>query len=416
MKSNSTLALVLMLGGAFVAPPALAKPKPQSAAAAPAAPGPTLSAAERAALLPIQNAVNAKDWAAASAALPAAEAAAQGPDAKYYLGQFKRAIGIGSNNDALQAQGVEAMLASGVAPAAQLPILYRHQAVLGLRIRNLQMAESGFSKELELVPGDSDTMVDLAKVEFDLRRPAQAVELMERAIAAKRAAGQPVDQNWYRYALSTAYNAKLAAPSMRLARAMVAAYPTHENWRDSVLVYRDLTTLDKSAGLDMLRLLRATKSLAGERDWLELASELNDGGLPGEAKAVLEEGAAMHQVDLTKGSFADLLRTINVRIAGDRAGLATLETRAMAAATGTTALSTADAYYGYGDYAKAVALYHAALAKGGVDPNIVNLRLGMTLMAMGDRAGAEPAFRAVSGSRADIAGFWLAWAASPPTA
>jgi tetratricopeptide (TPR) repeat protein len=259
-------------------------------------------------------------------------------------------------------------------------------------------------------------MVDLAKVEVDLRRPAQAVDLMERAIAAKRAAGQPVDQNWYRYALSTAFSAKLAAPSMRLARAMVAAYPTHENWRDSVLVYRDLTTLDKGAGLDMLRLLRATKSLAGERDWLELAIELNDGGLPGEAKAVLEEGAAMHQVDLTKGSFADLLRTINARIAGDRASLAALETRAMAAPTGTTALSTADAYYGYGDYPKAAALYRAALAKGGVSPDIVNLRLGMTLAAMGDKTGAEAAFRLVSGSRADIAGFWLAWTASPPTA
>jgi hypothetical protein len=414
MKPNSTLALAILLGGALATMPAAAKPKPQPAAPAPA--GPVLTPAERAALLPVNNAVIAKDWAAASAALPAAQAAVQGPDGKYFLGQFMLTIGLGTNSDQLQAQGVDMMLASGGAPQNQLHALYQNQAVLGVRLHNLKAAEAGFGKLLEMNAGDTDSMISLAKVEIDLRRPAQAVDLIERAIAAKRAAGEAVDQNWYRYALRTAYEAKLAAPSLRLAREMVAAYPTRENWRDALLVYRDLTTLDKGMTLDLLRLLRATKALAGERDWYDLADQANNGGLPGETKAVLQEAAAMHQVDLAKPGFADLMRVASARIAADRASLTGLETRAMADSTGQMALSTADAYYGYGEYAKAAALYRAALSKGGIDPNVANLRLGMSLAALSDRAGAETAFRAVAGPRADIAGFWLAWLATPPTA
>jgi tetratricopeptide (TPR) repeat protein len=416
MKSNSTVALALLLGGALVATvPAAARPK-QQPAATPAPAGPVLSAAERAALLPVNNAAVARDWAAANAALPAAQAAVQGPDAKYFLGQLMVTIGAGTNSDPLQAQGVDMMLASGAAPPNQLHALYQNQAVLGVRLRNPKAAEAGFGKLLEMNPGDTESMINLAKVEIDLRRPAQAVDLIERAIAAKRAAGQAVDQNWYRYALRTAFEAKLAAPSLRLAREMVAAYPTRENWRDALLVYRDLTTLDKGTTLDLLRLLRATKALAGERDWFDLADQLNNGGLPGETKAVLQEAAAMHQVDLAKPGFADLMRTASVRVAADRASLPGLETRAMAAPTGQMALSTADAYYGYGEYAKAAALYRAALSKGGIDPNVADLRLGMSLAATGDRAGAETAFRAVAGPRADIAGFWLAWLATPAAA
>jgi tetratricopeptide (TPR) repeat protein len=414
MKSNSTAGLALLLGGVLVATaPAAAKPKPQPAAPAPA--GPVLTAAERAALIPVNTAVAAKDWAAANAALPAAQAAVQGADGKFILGQLMYSIGVGTNSDPLKAQAVAMMLASGAAPPDRLHALYQTQAVLAYRMRDLKTAEAGFGKLLEMNPGDTDSMIDLAKVDMDLRRPAQAVDLIERAIAAKRAAGAVADQNWYKFALRTAFDAKLAAPSLRLARELVTAYPSRENWRDALLVYRDLTPLDKGTTLDLLRLMRATKALAGERDWFDLASRLNDGGLPGEARSVLQEAAAMHQVDLTKPGFADLMRAASGRIAADKASLPGLEERAIASPTGQIALSTADAYYGYGEYAKAAALYRAVLGKSAVDPGVANLRLGMSLAAMGDRAGAETAFRAVTGQRADIAALWLAWLASPPS-
>ena len=60
-------------------------------------------------------------------------------------------------------------------------------------------------------------------------------------------------------------------------------------------------------------------------------------------------------------------------------------------------------------FLKAAALYRAALQKGSIDANLANTRLGMALALAGQKAEAEAAFKAVTGPRADIAGYWLVW-------
>ena len=44
----------------------------------------------------------------------------------------------------------------------------------------------------------------------------------------------------------------------------------------------------------------------------------------------------------------------------------------------------------------------------------MNVRLGAALALAGRRPEAEAALRAVTGPRADLAGFWLAWLARRP--
>ena len=70
---------------------------------------------------------------------------------------------------------------------------------------------------------------------------------------------------------------------------------------------------------------------------------------------------------------------------------------------------TGDAYYGYGDYAKAAELYRAALTKSGVDKDLANLRLGMSLARAGDKSGATAALNAAGGAQSEVAKFWLTY-------
>ena len=81
----------------------------------------------------------------------------------------------------------------------------------------------------------------------------------------------------------------------------------------------------------------------------------------------------------------------------------------MSGSSGAPALKLGDAYAGYGDYPKAVPLYRAALTKGGVDANLVKTRLAMALAASADRAGAKATFKSLTGIRADLGAYWLAW-------
>ena len=77
------------------------------------------------------------------------------------------------------------------------------------------------------------------------------------------------------------------------------------------------------------------------------------------------------------------------------------------AANGKIAASTADAYMGYGDYAKAADLYSVALEKGGVDADMIHTRRGIALAEMGDKAAALAEFDMVNGgNRAAIANYW----------
>jgi tetratricopeptide (TPR) repeat protein len=411
MKLFSTAATAALI----VAAAAAASPVLAQGAARPAAPAPQraykFSKEERAALQPIQAAITAKDWAKATGLLPAAQAAAQGADAKYALGQFQLQIGIGTNDEAMQARAIDALIASGGAPAADLPALYRNQGALALKANNLAGAEAAFNRLVELTPNDPEILVNLARIKNDQKKPQEAATLMLRAIDARRAAGQIPDQTWYQYGLKIAYDNRLRTEGLKFGRGLITAYPTPVNWRSALLVYRRLNTLDKGGAIDLLRLMRASKALEGESDWFELADSLGGTGLPGEEQAVLQEGGQLHMIDLNKAAFRELLSAANSRVPADKASLAGIEPKALAASTGTIALNTADAYLGYANYPKAIALYRAALGKSGVDPNVVNTRLGIALALSGDRPGAEAAFKAVTGPRADIAGFWLTWLA-----
>lgn len=410
MNSVSKIAfgVALALGGASVVAtsPALAQKKKQEEQKA----GPKLSKEERAALIPLQTAVTAQDWAAAQAALPAALAAAQGADARYLTAAMQLRIGLGTNNTALQAQAIDGMIASGGAPQESLAQLYKNQGALASSARDLKKAEAAYAKWVEYAPNDADAIVLLAEAKNSANKVNEAVPLFERAIALKKASG-PVPESWYKRALKLAYDGKQPAQAVKFTRDLLAAYPNATNWRDALLIYRDVSKLDPVTATDTLRLMRAAKALNGERDFFELADAANDRGLPGEAKAVLDEGVAARMVDPNKAAFKDLLSVVNRRVAEDRASLGGVEKAALAAPTGTKALSAGDVYYGYGDYAKAASLYKAALSKGSVDANIANTRLGMALALAGNRAEAETAFKAVTGPRAELAQFWLLWLA-----
>lgn len=372
-----------------------------------------LSKEERTALAPVQTAVTAKNWPAAAAALAAAEPTAQSADARYAVARFRLEIGLATNNTAMQAQAIDEILASGRLQPAQQAIFYRNQAALALNAGNKQKAEAGYTRAVELNPSDPELLISLAQLKNDLKKGPEAMALVDRAIQARRAAGQPVEQSWYRYALRLAYEGKQRPQALKLSRDLVGAYPTKENWRDALLIYRDLTRIDDATNLDLLRLMRASKALAGERDWYDLAYQLQSAALFGEAGAVLAEGQSLKMIDLNKPAFRELSTLVNKRASGDRASLAADEGRAMSSPAGTVAVKLADAYAGYGDYAKAIPLYRAALGKTGVDTNLINMHLGAALAASGQRAEAEAALRAVTGTRAELAGYWLAWLARP---
>jgi len=399
-----------------------------AAAGAPAARALTLSREERAALQALQAAAAGADRAAQDAALAAARAAARSADARFALAYYQLQIGQARQDLQMTGQAVDAMVSSGLARPSELPALVAHQASRAYFSGEYERADRLLARVIELDPGNADVIADHAQVKAQLagallmagRRAEaqagfrQAVSMLQRAIGLRRAANRPAPESWHHRALAIAVQAGMGPESVALGRELVAAYPSPLNWRDALLVYRQATQADPALGLDIWRLLRAAQALSGERDYVDFAEALSQAGLPGETKAVLDEGTSRGMLDPAEPRVRQLVTANNRRVAADRAGLARARAQALAAATGATARAAADAHFGHGQYGEAAELYAAALQKGGEDADLVNTRLGAALALAGRRPEAEAALRAVAGARAGLAAFWLAWLARRP--
>jgi len=376
-----------------------------------------LSREERTVLAPLEAAARGTDRAAQDAALAAARPVLRGADARYAFARYEMQIAIQRSDNAMLSRAVDMAIESAAAPPEEMLVYLNSQAQFATDARDFPKAERALNRLVQLQPNDAETLVRLGQVRVNQGRAPEGLQLLQRAIAARQAAGQTVPESWYTYALRTAFDSRdpaMRSQSSALARGLISAYPTAANWRDALLIYRETNSLDTQTSIDVSRLMRAAGALAGERDYFDLADALNRGGYPGEAKAVIDDGVARGHINASSPAFREILSAATPRIAEDRRELPAAITAANAAATGTPALRTADALLGYGRYAEAIPLYRAALTKGGVDANLVNTRLGMALALSGNRAEAEAAFRAVTGPRAELAAYWLLFAAQPP--
>jgi tetratricopeptide (TPR) repeat protein len=332
----------------------------------------------------------------------------------------------------MQAQAVDALVDGGLATADEMPSLLSNQLSRAYSARDMARTERLFARIVEVAPNNVDALADYAQFKSRVRSPvtaaadrAMSVSLFGRALAANEAMGRPSPESLHRRALAVAFDAtqringapplapQVAPQAIAFGQKLVAAYPTAANWRDALLDYRELAPADPALALDIRRLMRAADALGGERDYLEFAGLLGTAGLPGEARAVLDDGVTRGVLDTGKPAIAAAVAALTRPAATDRAALPGARARA-AAGTGAQARAAGDAFFAFGQYADAAALYQAALQKGGEDPNLVESRLGAALALAGRRPEAEAALRAVTGPRADLAGFWLAWLAHRP--
>jgi tetratricopeptide (TPR) repeat protein len=399
----SRLVIAAALGSGMVAvPPAMTREK------AAAKPAPMKFSKEITPILQAaQKLQQAGDDAGAVAKLAEAEAVQNKTvDDIYMVNALTLNSGITTKNNDIIAKALENMLATGKVSATDAPKFWQTIGSIALSKKDYTKATNAYQKLLEIEPSNPDTMIGLAEIFISQKLSNEAVQMLGRAVDAKAAAGGPVPESWLKRRLAVAYDAKLTASMLPSAVGLIKAYPTSVNWRDAIVIARDSYKLDDHTTLDFLRLQAATKSLAGERDFVEYADTALGRGFPGEAQLAVNAGVAAGMLDASKPLVKELKATADSKAKEDKAALPGLEREIKGNAR--IALGTADAYYGYGDYAKAATLYRMAVGAANVDQATANLRLGASLAMAGDKAGAAEAFKAVKdGAREVLAALWM---------
>ena len=323
----------------------------------------------------------------------------------YWAGNLALQIGSKLSEQPLQKRGLEMIMNSGLAAPAETQ---RYAFFLG----QFAYKDEDYAKSVQYLQQAYDAgyrengiAATLAEANNKAGNTDKAYEWLNTAIEAEQAAGRTAPENWYKRGAALALENKNYTMASTWLTRLVDAYPNDSNWRDTLVVFRDGVNLSKEENLDLMRLMREVNALKSERDYGEYVDAADPRKLPGEVVAVIDDAQAN---GVTGSTYLTEQRQIaSGNIAADKAGLSGAERDARAGANGKIAAVTADAYFGYGDYAKAADLYTVALEKGGVNADEVHTRRGMARVEMGDTAGAMADFSAVeSGNRAQIAKFW----------
>ena len=361
------------------------------------------SSGARKAIVDLQTAVNANEFAKVPGLVAAAQSVAKTKEDRYIIGQLQVKAALAAKDNVMLSAAIDTVAASGYVDQAKVAELYMGLGTTFYNAKDFARAATAYERAASLNPRSPDPLINIAESRYGMGQKAEAVATFQRAIQATIAAGQKPREDLLKRTAGIAYEASLPTAA-DLSRQWVAAYPSPGSWHDAVAIYRNLNKPDVEGTLVLFRLMQATNSLQGAADYSLFATAAADQSNFNEAKAVIDQGIAANQVDPANPLFRDLIAAMKTKPVATEADLnAALK---MAPSAGAQ-IRIGDRFYGSGNYAKAAEVYRAALGKPGVDANVANLHLGMALARTGDKAGAAAALNAVSGPHAPLAKYWL---------
>lgn len=374
-RARLAAAIALFVGASFAASPAAHAQGNVSTVMEIGGSKLAVSPQEMRALSALGNLARATQSARQDRALADARRVANSRDARFALALYELEIGNRRGDDAMRAAALDVLIAS---PLTRPERLVGHLAARGqiaYRAGDFDTAGALWRRLAELTPADPDALANLAQVRLAQQDAVAAMDLLTRAIAARTALGQPVAEGWYRQRLSIAQQGQLVASGVDAARALVAAYPTRENWRIALVVYRQLVAAEGALEIDLFRLTREVGVLTQAAEYQRMAQLLNEAGEPREAKAVLAEGTQRGLLDAATSPTREIIAEVERAIG--RPGVVRPEPPSAAGAA---------------------------------------VRSGMMRLNAGQRSEAEAALRVAAddpagGPYADLGFFWLAWLA-----
>ena len=349
----------------------------------------------------------------AEAKIAAARGFATTPGDKLKLGQIIFNVATLKGDPKAQHEGLVMMLDTGALGADQVGQVQYLAGVTAYQTGDYPGALQYLKPSYDSGYRDKNNQIGalLGDVYKRTGNSGAVLDMASKDLAASRASGAKPSETTIRTALQAAYDAKNLSSSTDLSVELARDYPSPASWGTAIDVVRSLSRLPAQDNLDLMRLMARTGSLREKRDFLEYMQNADPRRLPGETLKVVDAGVSSGK--LTSAEVADYRQTASGRLSADKASLPGLERDARAgSANARTVTGAADAFLSYDQPAKAEELYKIALAKPGVEKDLVMTRLGIAQTDLGKYADAQQSFGQVGGTRTPVAKLWSAYAAS----
>ena len=393
-------ALIAGCAGVLLAGPALAEE------------GKNVSAKMAKPLKAAQDDLTAKKYSDAILKLKESQASpGKSPYDQHVINEMLKVAYVRTGNYADAAKVMEAEIDDGFVPQSELQGLVRGLAQVNYQIKNYEKAiefgnraiKGGFAdEELRTLVGQAYYLKGDWKGTLHFEE-GQVDNVIKEGRTPKGEALQLI--------LSACVKLNDQPCETRALERVVTYYPKPDYWYQLLFTLRQQTSGNDANTLQTYRLMSEVDVLKNPEDYTEMAQLALEAGSPGEAQRILEKGIA-------KGVFADqrakqknerLLESAKKAAATDRASLQRIAKEADAAAAGAKNVGLGLAYFGYGEYDKAVEEITKGLTKGGLrNEGEARLLLGISQLKAGHKEDAAKTFHAVKGdpSLERLANLW----------
>lgn len=251
--------------------------------------------------------------------------------------------------------------------------------------------------------GGADPAVDqlLAQSDFLAGNYADAAKELRQRLDAQGKAGEKPTEDELQLLANCALKQKDDEGYRVALEQLVRYYPKKDYWIDLISRLQAAGSSDL-LNLDIYRLKRATGTLSGAGDYVEMTEMSLQSGCPAEALQVLAEGYQAKVLgNGPEAARQQRLKDLAQRqAAGEKPGV------------GQPVDADAKINAGYdlvvgGKADAGIAMMKAAIAQGGLkNPDVATLRLGEAALMAGRAADASRAFQAVRGGAKGLARLW----------
>ena len=348
----------------------------------------------------------------ARAAIPTVIAAIENENDRQVAGNLILNIGNNLSDPALQRQGLQMMLGSGLVAPEQVGQFNWFVGSLAYQAEDWAAARNAFEAARAAGFADPEADITMLIAETYARQDnvQASYDYIMQAVADTEAAGTAPRESWLLSTLQKTYDFEMAEESVAVSQALIRNYPTQQNWVNGLQVVNALYEFEPAVRVDMYRLMRATDSLTQRPEFVRYIEDLDPRVMANEVQVILANGMQAGVFTADDPYYVEVKEIADTRAPQDRSGI---EGIVSDGETGDAidAMSTGDVLYSLNDFVRAETMYRLAMEKG-ADANTANTRIGIAQTEQGNYAAAVETFSMVTGTHSPIARMWAAYAAT----
>lgn len=346
----------------------------------------------------------------ARAAIPTVVAAIENENDRQVAGNLILNIGNNLSDPALQRQGLQMMLDSGLVAPEQVGQFNWFVGSLAYQAEDWAAAREAFqaAQAANYTDPEADITTLIANTYAQEGNAQAAFDYKMQAITDAEAAGTTPNERWILSALQDAYDNEMSAQALTVSEALLRNYPTQTNWVNTLQVINALNEFDAQARVDLYRLMMETDALTQRSEFIRYIEDLDPRVMSNEVQDVLAAGLAADHFTADDEYYVEVKGIADTRAPQDRQGIEGIVSEGESG-DALDAMSAGDVLYSLGDFARAEGMYRLALEKG-ADANTANTRIGITQTKQGNYAAAVDTFASVDSNREPVARMWAVYA------